>query len=49
MKKIKIKIEGEISTNKKIFFDEGISLYINFMNLAVLKEISNFVKKKSKS
>ena len=43
--KIKIKIEGEISTNKKIFFDEGISLYINFMNLAVLKEISNFVKK----
>ena len=43
--KIKIKIDGEISTNKKIFFDEGISLYINFMNLAVLKEISNFVKK----
>ena len=26
-------------------FDEGISFYINFMNLVVLKEISNFVKK----
>ena len=43
--KIKIKIQGEISQKKKIFFDEGISFYINFMNLVVLKEISNFVKK----
>ena len=43
--KIKLKIQGEITQKKKIFFDEGISLYINFMNLSVLKEISNFVKK----
>jgi hypothetical protein len=43
--KIKLKIQGQITQKKKIFFDEGISLYINFMNLAVLKEISNFVKK----
>ena len=43
--KIKKKIDGEISQKKKIFFDEGISLYINYMNLAVLKEVSNFVIK----
>ena len=43
--KTKIKIQREITGKKKIFYDEGISLYINFMNLAILKEISNFVKK----
>ena len=43
--KIKLKVQGQITQKKKIFFDEGISLYINFMNLAVLREISNFVKK----
>ena len=43
--KIKLKVQGQITQKKKIFFDEGISLYINFMNLAVLREILNFVKK----
>ena len=36
----------ELDTKKKqIFLDEGLSLYINFMNLAVMKEISRFIKK----
>ena len=43
--KIKIKIQGELSKKKKIMFDEGISFYINFMNLAVLQEISKFIEK----
>ena len=43
--KTKIKIQGEITQKKKIPFDEGISSYVNFMNLAVLQEISKFIKK----
>ena len=43
--KVKAKIKGEITKKKQIFLDEGLSLYINFMNLAVMKEISRFIKK----
>ena len=46
--KIKIKIQGEITKKKPIFFDEGISLYVNFMNYSILKEVSNYVKKNQK-
>ena len=45
MMKTKVKIQGEISKKKKIFLDEGLSIYIIFMNLAVMKEISKFIKK----
>ena len=45
MMKAKVKIQREISNKKKIFLDEGLSLYINFMNLAIMKEISRFIKK----
>ena len=43
--KIRIKIKGEISNIKKIFLDEGLSLFIIFVNLSVLKELSSYIEK----
>ena len=43
--KIRIKIKGETSGSKKLFIDEGLSFYIIFVNLAVLKELASFVEK----
>ena len=46
--KIKIKIKGEILEYKKIFFDEGLSFYIYFVNFSILKELSSFVSSNEK-
>jgi hypothetical protein len=43
--KIRTKIKGEISNIKKIFLDEGLSLFIIFVNLSVLKELSSYIEK----
>ena len=46
--RIRIKIKGEIKEYKKIFIDEGLSFYINFVNLSILKELSSFIDKNEK-
>jgi len=43
--KIRIRIKGEIYSSKKIFIDEGLSIYIIFVNLSILKELSSFIEK----
>ena len=43
--KIRIKIKGELNGSKKIFIDEGLSIFIIFVNLSILKELSSFIEK----
>ena len=43
--KIKKRINGEITSSKKIFIDEGLSFFILLVNLSLLKELSSFVEK----
>ena len=43
--KIRVKIKGELNNTKKIFLDEGLSLFIIFVNLSILKELSSFIEK----
>ena len=42
--KIRVKIKGEMTNSKKIFLDEGLSLFIIFVNLSILKELSSFIE-----
>ena len=43
--KIRMRIKGELTNSKKIFIDEGLSFFILFVNLSLLKELSSFVEK----
>ena len=43
--KIRMRIKGEITNAKKIFIDEGLSLFIIFVNFSILRELSSFVDK----